>query len=267
MDDHSGATVSRGGEGAGSGWELPASIEAAWGITDRPHKGPKPGLTLQRVVDAAVRVAESEGLAAVSMSRVATELGASTMSLYRYVAAKDELLDLMVDAACGPPPPPPAPDQGWREGLSHWAWSLRGTYYRNPWALHIPIRGLPITPNQVGWYENGLSCLAATALSEDEKSSSVLLLNTYTRSEATISADITASIQASGLPPMEWMAYYGRLLTTLTGPQRYPAISRVVAEGVFTKPDPPDKEYSFGLERILDGIEALVRTRGAAASS
>ena len=100
-------------------WELPASIEAAWGVRDRPHKGPKPGLSLPRIVEAGVRVAAAEGLAAVSMSRVAAELGASTMSLYRYVSAKDELLDLMVDAAWGPPPPL-EPGQHWRDGLTRY---------------------------------------------------------------------------------------------------------------------------------------------------
>jgi hypothetical protein len=68
-------------------WELPASIAAAWGLRERPHKGPKPGLSLNRIIDAAVRLAASQGLDAVSMSRVASELGASTMSLYRYVSA------------------------------------------------------------------------------------------------------------------------------------------------------------------------------------
>ena len=65
--------------------DLPASIEAAWGLRERPHRGPKPGLSLARIVEAGVQVAEAEGLAAVSMSRVAAELGAAPMSLYRYV--------------------------------------------------------------------------------------------------------------------------------------------------------------------------------------
>jgi AcrR family transcriptional regulator len=258
MDDHTDHSATRA-----AGWQLPASIEAVWGVRDRPHKGPKPGLTLGRVVDAAVRVAESEGLAAVSMSRVATELGASTMSLYRYVAAKDELLDLMADQAYGPPPPPPEPGQGWREGLSQWAWALRATYYRNAWALQIPISSLPVTPNQVGWFENGLSSLAATGLMEEVKTSVVLLINTYTRSEATINVNLSAAVQASGMPPDEWMAYYGRLLTTLTDPQRFPAISAAIAAGVFDQADAPDKEFGFGLERILDGIEVLVRASRA----
>src|SRR5262249_57886402 len=76
---------------------LPGSIEASWGLRERPTKGPKPGLTIPRLVDAGVGIAREEGLAAVSMARVAKALGASTMALYRYVAAKDELLDLMAD--------------------------------------------------------------------------------------------------------------------------------------------------------------------------
>ena len=190
------------------------------------------------------------------------QLGASTMSLYRYVTAKDELLDLMTDAAAGTPPAV-SPDDGWRDGLSRWAWGMRDMYYRNPWVLHIPIRGLPITPNQVAWFETGLSCLASTSLTEDEKASSVLLVSNYTRSEAMMGADLGAAVQASGTSPQEWMAHYGRLLTTLADPQRYPAIGKVVADGVFDVADPPEKEFSFGLERILDGIEVLVQARPA----
>src|ERR1039458_8461205 len=78
-----------------TGTGLPASIEAAWGLRERPHKGPKPTLSLERIVQAAMHIAVTEGLGAVSMSRVATELGGATMSLYRYVAAKDALLALM----------------------------------------------------------------------------------------------------------------------------------------------------------------------------
>jgi AcrR family transcriptional regulator len=242
-------------------WELPASLEAAWGLRDRPHKGPKPGLSLRRIVDAGVRVAASEGLGAVSMSRVAAELGASTMSLYRYVAAKDELLDLMVDTALGGPPPP-QDGPGWREGLSRWAWAQRAALYRNQWALRIPISGLPVTPNQVAWFENGLRCLAGTDLGEEAKASVVLLISNYVRAEATVGADIGAAIAARRATPDEWMSYYGRLLASLTDPQRYPAISRLLAAGVFDRADGPADEFVFGLTRILDGIGVLVSARG-----
>ena len=79
--------------------ELPESIELAWGLRERPGKGPRRSLTMRQVVAAGIRVAEADGLPAVSMSRVAGELGVGTMSLYRYVSAKSDLLELMADTA------------------------------------------------------------------------------------------------------------------------------------------------------------------------
>ena len=83
-------------------------------------------------------VADAEGLGAVSMGRVASELGSSPMSLYRYVGAKDELLALMVDAALGDPPPAPA-GEGWRDGLARWAWTYHDALRRHPWALRVSL--------------------------------------------------------------------------------------------------------------------------------
>ena len=94
---------------------LPAEVAAAWGVRERSHKGPKPALTLAKIVDAAVHIADTEGLDAVSMSRVATALGAAPMSLYRHVASKEELRRLMVDAAWGDSPGPLAPGETWRD--------------------------------------------------------------------------------------------------------------------------------------------------------
>src|SRR5271156_3032527 len=74
----------------GRPFALPASIELAWGLGERPRRGPKPGLTLERIVAAGIRVAMTDGLGSVSMGRIAAELGGSTMSLYRYVRAKDD---------------------------------------------------------------------------------------------------------------------------------------------------------------------------------
>ena len=82
-------------EASPPGGGLPDAIAAAWGVRERPHKGPKPALSLPRIVEAAVRVADADGLDAVSMGRVASELGAAPMSLYRHVSGKEELLDLI----------------------------------------------------------------------------------------------------------------------------------------------------------------------------
>ena len=236
---------------------LPASIEEAWGVRRRPRKGPKPGLDLERIVAAAVKVAAAEGIEAVSMSRVATELGSSAMSLYRYVAAKDELLALMVDAAFDEPVAPAPADEGWRAGMARWAWTYHDALRRHPWVLGVPISGPPVTPNQTAWMEDGLRALAGTGLAEGEKLSVILLVSGYVRNEATLSAQLAA---AAG--PI--MPAWSRQLTRLTDAERFPALHAALASGVFDQDDDPDDEFTFGLERVLDGIEALVRRRGAA---
>ena len=233
--------------------EIPPTLATAWGRRERPTRGPKPGLSLERIVDAGVHVASAEGLAAVSMARVAKELGTSTMSLYRYVAAKEELLNLMVDAALGPPPPAD-PDEGWREALTHWTWAYHERLSAHAWAIRVPIAGPPTTPNGVAWMERVLWSLRDTPLTEDEKASILLLLSGYVRNEATLTAELTAAEFISD----EMMLGYSRLLATLTDPEHFPAIHALLAAGVFDQADPPDKEFGYGLDRILDGIE--VRT-------
>jgi AcrR family transcriptional regulator len=244
--------------------DLPASIEAAWGRRERPHRGPKPGLSLSRIVEAGVRIAEADGLAAVSMSRVAAEVGAAPMSLYRHVASKDELVTLMVDAVYGQFLVPIAAEAGWREGLTQSARVMRAAMYRHPWILRVPISGLPVRPNEVAWMEQALGCLRDTGLTESEKASVILLISGYVRNEASTNADIQAAIRASGAAPDEWMSAYGRLLAKLADPEHFPAITRFIASGVFETFDPPDKEFTFGLDRILDGIEGLVTARSVA---
>src|SRR5688500_18770488 len=89
------------------------SMELLWGAGSTPSRGPKPGLTVAAIVEAAIEVADTEGLAALSMRKVAEKLGKSAMSLYTYVPGKPELLDLMLDAVLGETPSAYALDGGW----------------------------------------------------------------------------------------------------------------------------------------------------------
>jgi AcrR family transcriptional regulator len=250
-----------------SGTGLPASIEAAWGLRDRPGKGPKPGLSLDRIVAAAITVADSDGLAAVSMSRVAKQIGAATMSLYRYLSAKDELLDLMADAGYGEPPASRGTDETWRAALTRWAWAELTAFRRHPWLRQIPISGPPITPRQIGWMEAGLAALRDTGLTTQEQLSTIMLLSGYARNWATITLDMAEAAAATGSTAEEAMAVYGARLSRLVDAARFPNLAKVLAAGaVEADDDGPDDEFVFGLDRVLDGIEALVRTRAAAAS-
>lgn len=238
--------------------ELPASIAAAWGMRERPGKGPRPGLSLEKIVAAAVRVGAADGLAAVSMARVAAELGAGTMALYRYVSSKSELIDLMVDAAFGPPPPLPEPAPDWRGALSHWAWSMLAGMRASMWAVSMPISGPPVTPNQVAWMEQGLQSLRDTGLSEGQKMSVILLVSGYVRNQVTLEAQLGEAVRAAGKTDQQMMLDYNRILGLVTDPQRFPELTAVVKSGVMSKADDPDQEFEFGLARILDGISALV---------
>ncbi|MER5278847.1 TetR/AcrR family transcriptional regulator C-terminal domain-containing protein [Streptomyces sp. NPDC002809] len=251
------------GIGSPGGTGLPASIEAAWGLRARPVKGPRPGLSLDRIVGAAVAVAASEGLGGVSMGRVAKDLGVSTMSLYRYVAAKDELYVLMQEAAMGPPPPLPALEEesGWREALSQWARAQRRVFRANLWMLRIPIAGPPASPNSIAWWEQGLQALAGTGLDAGDEMSVILLVSGFVRNEALLMGDLRAAVASRGVSVEEVVEGYARTLNRLVDPVRHPAFSRLMANDGMRVPDESDHEFAFGLERVLDGVGILIGSR------
>lgn len=238
---------------------LPSSIELAWGRRAPSGRGPKPGLSVERIVAAGVELAASEGLGAVSMSRVAAQVGASPMSLYRYVSSKDELLVLMMDLPFETPPArDPAAD--WRTALTTWVLAYREILGRHPWVVRVPISGPPITPNNVAWFEAGLQALDGTELAEGEKISAILLTSSYVRSGAVLAADLEAAEANSDL--LKILMSYGALLRELTDEQRHPAIRKVLDAGVFDFMDEdPDEDFLFGLDTILDGLEARMVSR------
>ncbi|MFF9016488.1 TetR/AcrR family transcriptional regulator [Streptomyces sp. NPDC014870] len=248
-------------EGCGS--FLPASVEAAWGLRERPSKGPKPGLTLDRIVTTAVAVASAEGLDALSMGRIAKELGVSPMSLYRYVGAKSELYVLMQDAASGPPPAPLPAGTGWREGVEHWAWALREIYRGNVWMLRMPLSGPPATPNTVAWWEQVMVALEGTDLDEGTKLSVVMLVAGFVRNEVLMMADLGSIVGADPERTVEALTRYGHTLRRLADPERFPAVARMLESGVIENEDDPDDMFRFGLARILDGVALLVDGKGS----
>ncbi|MEV4183583.1 TetR/AcrR family transcriptional regulator [Streptosporangium canum] len=243
-----------------SGEAFPASIEAAWGLRERPHKGPKRGLTLERIVSAAVKVADEDGLDAVSMSRVGNELGSSTMALYRYLATKDELLTLMLDAAVGPPPPLPE-GLGWRRGLESWATSMRAAILAHPWTVHLLMpKGPPATPNQLAWLDQFLQILQDTGLPASAKLATQLLISGHVWSHVSITAAITLDTEPGSL--RRWREYEP-FLRRVSGGGRLPGLRAALDEGAFgDDPGAPDDHFVFGLERALDGIEAHIRSLG-----
>lgn len=237
---------------------LPTSLAWAWGREKRTARGPKRGLDLAQIVAAGIKVALTEGLSALSMARVANELGVGTMSLYRYVSSKDDLLLLMVDTGLGPPPLLGEGD-GWRAGLERWGRGIRRAYLANLWALRVPITAPPLGPNNVAWFEAALRALRPTPLTAQEKINTVVLVSGFVRNDATFLADVAAAAAGHASPPPA----YGRTLAGLIDPEHFPALHEIVLSGALDDDDDPDIGFEYGLQRILDGIDALISSKGA----
>jgi AcrR family transcriptional regulator len=243
-----------------SEYQLPPVLELLWGRRSQGRRGG--GLSIDAIVEAAVRLADAEGLAGVSMSKVAAELGFTTMSLYRHVSGKDELLALMWNASAADAPK--IAGDGWRERLEGWALAQMDGLQAHPWILDLPIGSPPAGPNSLQWVEQAIASFENTVLAEREKLAAVGLVTSYVLGEARMSKDEAAAIRAGGdQAPVDFPA----LLRTFAAEDTYPALHRAVASGEFDDAFAPpatwrdNPGFRFGLDRILDGIEVLMDER------
>ncbi|GAA1076085.1 TetR/AcrR family transcriptional regulator [Nocardiopsis composta] len=231
------------------------TAELLWGGRPAPRRGPRPGLTLDRIVGAAIGIADAEGVGALSMQRVAADLGVTKMALYRYVAGRDELVALMADTACGPPPEPDG--EGWRSRLHGWARELWPRLRRHPWLLSTTVGPRVLGPNELGWLEAALTALADTPLGAAERMDAVALISGHVRG-------IAQQAPAPGAEGVEaeLAAAMGPVLAAHRAdyPHAAAAFAGTAAEGG------GDAALDFGLERILDGLEALITRREREAS-
>ncbi len=239
--------------------ELPRVLRLLWGQEEPGRRGPKPRHNIGDIAAAAVRIADAEGLAGVSMSAVAADLGLTTMALYRYVDSKSDLYVAMVDAAYGPPPTRRA-GGGWRAQLEAWASANRGALQRHPWIVQIPISEPPLAPNPLRWMERGLRAFEGTPLTEQQQLSSLLLAEVYVRGQVLLSTQIGAAMAEGGLSNREADERYARRLARLISEDDFPSVHSALLSGSLQDggEDFADEEFFFGLNTVLDGIEARI---------
>jgi AcrR family transcriptional regulator len=219
---------------------LPRALEILW--RDAPPARRTRGLSRERIVAAAIELVQAEGLGALSMARLAERLGCGTMSLYRHVANKDELVTFMLSTAPEPPPTPADPSD-WRGALTDWAAGLWDVYHRHPWILQTA------DPGQLAWLDAGLAALGGTVLAERDKLAAVMAVLHYVRGAAAL------NIEAGHVA----LPNYPALLRRLLDAERFPALAAAVAAGVFDQEDDdPQAEFRSGLRQLLDGIAAKV---------
>ena len=248
-------------EYSGSG-DPKKSLELLWGLQARPTRGPKPALTVEQVVAAAVRIADAEGLAAMSVRRVADELGVGAMTLYRYVPGKAELLDVMLDTVYGELPRRVVKGD-WRAKLDEVARENRQLYLNHPWLLQVAVSRPPLGPHVMAKYEYELSAIEGIGLDDVEMDAAVALVNGYVHGAVRSAVEARQVILRSGITDKEWWLAHEPLLEKIADAQKFPLAARVgtTVGQAFDAPYDSEHGFEFGLARVLDGIATLLKDR------
>jgi AcrR family transcriptional regulator len=233
------------------------TLALLWRVPTPARRGPRPRFDVDAVVDAAIALADEQGLGALSMRALAARLGMSAMTLYGYVPGKDELLDLMLDALYARMTRSPWPaGAGWRERASAVAEANRALFVAHPWAAAVSTARPPLGPGLMAKYEHELAAFDGAGLGDVDRDSALSFLLAFVQGCAVAAAD---AAQAPGTDA-EWWEQAGPLLARAVDPERYPLAARVGAAAgeAHGSAYDPAHAYAFGLERVLDGLAALV---------
>ena len=210
-------------------------------------------------MESAIEIADKEGFSALSMQRVAGELGFSTMALYRHLPGKNELVSLMIDAALGDPPILSDSIGNWRAKLEVWAHCYLMVLNDHPWAVLAATFGRAMGPNELGWLESAVSALRGTALSGSEKTDAVVAVNGHVRSWVQYAANNPPG-HTTDISNENWGVTVSELVRKHG--DRYPALLEAMTSGAFDPSD--DNGPAFGLRVVLDGIGVRIAEREAA---
>ncbi|MCX4472475.1 TetR/AcrR family transcriptional regulator [Micromonospora sp. NBC_01655] len=235
--------------------------------TEAPVDVPKDGdsaphLTVERIVRAGIDIADAEGLDALSMRRVATDLGASTMALYRHVASKDDLVTLMVEAAIADVPLPDAPPRNWRHGLERAAYRDWELYHRHPWILSrvLVTTRAHFSPALAADSESALSSFDGLGLEPADALRYMFMFATYVQGVAlTYVSDVEAERQA-GSTAQRTAHASAHERSPLFEPGAYPRLASAMRAGGVSWD--LDALFASGLAHVLDGIAADLARRG-----
>ncbi|OLF11900.1 TetR/AcrR family transcriptional regulator [Actinophytocola xanthii] len=245
------------------------ALELLWRtpVTREKRPGPKPALTIDEIVDAAVAIADEEGMPALSMRAVGQRLGRSGMSLYTYVPNKSELVDLMYDHVHGELNGDYGLDQGWRPAVRAWAGDLWSFYQRHPWLLQVSQVRPVLGPNEYAVVETVARILTETSLPARTLLRVVGTLFHFVRGAAQTVAESRQAAAATGLSNEDWWAVRSAVVPEVVPDfaRRYPTIVALgqadtfrPEEGVPYLESQAAETFRVGLATILDGVEAAM---------
>ena len=232
-----------------------------WMRPVRESREAHPPLTRDKIAAAAIAVADAEGIDAVSMRRVAAELSCGTMSLYRHVRNKDELLDVMIDAGIGEDPASRArPSGDWREDLRRSAHGMRAAILRHPWVVRVIGRRPALGPNMLAATEAALTAVDGLGLSIDQMLWTISVVNAFVTGFAVNELAEREwrypLAERSGPQARQWASVMVPYIQSVIASGRYPQVSRMVIEAE-DFPDPA-AVFEWQLDRILDGLAAII---------
>ncbi len=222
-----------------------------------------PELSRDEVVRMAIAIADAEGLAALSMRRIAAELGVSTMALYRYVGGKDALVLKMVDAAIGEFPFPAKPPATWRDGIETAARLQWAAYRRHLWlASAISLSRPQLLPNLLPHTDAVLRSVARFGLDKSAALYTAISVFAYIRGIALAMESEAQAEQDTGMTADEWAEQYSGQLTTMINLENLAGFRALFEQDGFEFDYDLDQLFEFGLELVLDGLEVkLTRLR------
>lgn len=239
-----------------------------------PGPGPRPGLSVDAIVTAAIAVADENGMAALSMRAVGERLGRTAMALYTYVPGKSELLDLMYDAVHAELPTQYADIDNWRAGLTDWARDTLAFHLRHPWVLQVSQARPVLGPHEYAGLDTLVRLLNTTGLDAPLLRRLVGTLSHFVRGCAGTVTEARQAAAVTGEPDEEWWFARAALLGEVAPDfaDRYPNLSAMESEGGGQQPSSaPGEEampylerearetFTVGLDVLLDGIEAAIR--------
>ena len=240
--------------------ESPAGPEAFWSGYDLLWEEERAGarrspLDRARIVDAALRVADAEGLDAVTMRRVARELRTGAMSLYRHVPGKEGLVSLMIDKALGESAPPGEPSGDWRNDLRMLASTMWDFIVRHPWYPQAVAERPPVTPRGMAAFEFALSILDHTGLPLNDRGAIVVsITNTVLAAAQNAAAEARARARFQ-MTDEQIASSVGTLLGDIMAGGAYPRVRDVLTS---TDRLEPKEEMQVSVELILDGAAARI---------
>jgi len=239
------------------------TLALLWRETREPgsgQRGPRPAQSVDKIVDAAITLADAEGLGVVTMRRVAEALDVAPMSLYTYVPGKAELIDLMLDTVYARMPRREPAGSGWRERLTAVADDNRALFERHPWLAAVSTSRPTLGPGAIAKYDYELRALDGVGLDDVEMDAALTFLLGFVQTCARAAADVRTAHQESALNDEQWWAANQPLLAKMFDADRFPLASRVgaAAGAAHGSAYDPDHAYAFGLRRVLDGLAGLI---------